>query len=203
MVPEEKAEMTVEEYEEFKYIANFVYKKYYFKYKELKDDLIASGFSYMWKYLKKWDATKSNRITYLCLCCRSGMSEFLRKEYLLYRKNNKLNTSEISLSTPVGEDGEDCLSDIIVNDKNPLEEKMRFENLKSLIFETLESMKEYTAQGKLKNPNLYNIIPLYIKYQKIVTVADKLGLSRQFVQSCVSKFRERLKEKLKEVDYFG
>ena len=199
----EKSKMTNEEYNELKRIATFVFKKYYSKYNDNKDDLISCGISRMWKGFENWDENKSNRISYLCLLCRSGMCDFLRKEYLGYRKYNVLNTPFVSLSTPIGEDGEDTLVDLIDDERNVFEEKINCEILKLLIYETLEDMKEYTAKGKLKNSNLYKVVPLYIKTHNYQTVATKLGFTREFVRICINKFRIRFKSKLIEKEYFS
>lgn len=195
--------ITKAQYDELRAIATYVYKRYFFKYEYDKEDLISSGIAFMWEKSKSYDETKGTRGTFFVLVCKSAMIIYLRKIYLLTRKENCFNNESISLSSPVGEDGEDCLADFIADEKNSFDEKMNFLYLKKLVFETLEDMKEYTAKGKLKNPNLYKVVPLYIKYQSFEIVGNICGFTREFVRLCVNKFRKKFKAKLVEKEYFS
>ena len=121
-------------------------KNFFYKYEDDKEDLISCGVALMWKKFESYDETKGSKGTYFCLVCKSSMICYLRKRYFLARKENELNNCSISLSTPIREDGEETLSDFISDDRNVFEEKINFETLKMLIYETLEDMKRYTAE---------------------------------------------------------
>lgn len=164
-----------------------IIKKYYSNSSE-QDDLISIGTIGLIKAVSTFNYDKGTKFaTYAARC--------IENEILMYFRNKKKYSQDVSLSEPIDCDKDGnalSIADIIADEKSVtenIEEKLRAENLyKTIDSELLPREKEI----------------IYLRYglfgKRAYTqreVAQKLGISRSYVSRIEKKALEILKEKIK------
>lgn len=202
------------DYEEFKKVCLFVFKKYFKKYTYLKDDLIQEGFIKLFKYAKNYDNSKCSKFGYYCNLVYYSMLGFLNSQF---KKIVKENISFMSFDDVLSDDLkiEDVLPDdaILDNFKSILDKDC----LKQCIINALNncckykdvSLKtsfdyQYTNKGRKKNfkQKKFDIIKCFLICKDIMIVAKKFNVSKQCVHRYKLDFANSLKEELKKNCYY-
>lgn len=70
------------EFEELSKMANLVFRKYFLRYKQFKDDLIQEGIIQMWRSSTRFNKDYNVKLsTFFFVVCLNAMRLYLRKEY--------------------------------------------------------------------------------------------------------------------------
>lgn len=166
-----------------------IIKKYYSNYSD-QDDLISIGTIGLIKAVNSFNSEKGTRLaTYAARC--------VENEILMYFRNQKKSSQDISMSEPIDMDAEGnplTLSDIIFTDDtvtDDVDKKMKIEMLCKFIKEMPEGrektiiIKRYGLDGKF---------PLAQR-----EIAAKLGISRSYVSRIEKKVLEDLRKRFDEL----
>ena len=161
-----------------------IIKKYYSNYSD-QDDLISTGTIGLIKAVNSFDSEKGTRFaTYAARC--------VENEILMYFRNQKKSSQDISMSEPIDMDTEGnplTLSDIIFTDDtvtDDVDKKMKIERLRNLI-KSMPDGREKTII--IKRYGLDGSFPLAQR-----EIATKLGISRSYVSRIEKKVIEDLRK---------
>ena len=161
-----------------------IIKKYYSNYSD-QDDLISTGTIGLIKAVNSFDSEKGTRFaTYAARC--------VENEILMYFRNQKKTSQDISMSEPIDMDTEGnplTLSDIIFTDDtvtDDVDKKMKIERLRNLI-KSMPDGREKTII--IKRYGLDGSFPLAQR-----EIAAKLGISRSYVSRIEKKVIEDLRK---------
>lgn len=166
-----------------------IIKKYYSNYSD-QDDLISIGTIGLIKAVNSFNSDKGTRLaTYAAKC--------VENEILMYFRNQKKTSQDISMSEPIDMDAEGnplTLSDIIFTDDtvtDDVDKKMKIEMLCNFIKDMPDGrektiiIKRYGLDGKF---------PLAQR-----EIAAKLGISRSYVSRIEKKVLEDLRKRFDEL----
>ncbi len=150
------------------------------------DDLISIGTIGLIKGVESFDTGKSTRLaTYAARC--------VENEILMHLRHEKKFASQVSLTDPIGCDGEGnevSLMDILVGDSEDVCEKVDRKNNIKALYENVKSRLFGRERDVITmRYGLFGTIP-----QTQKSVAEKLGISRSYVSRIEKKALERLKE---------
>ncbi len=165
-----------------------IIKKYYSNYSD-QDDLISIGTIGLIKAVNSFDSDKGTRLaTYAARC--------VENEILMYFRNQKKTSQDISMSEPIDMDAEGnplTLSDIIFTDDtvtDDIDKKLKIEKLRDLI-NAMPNGREKTII--IKRYGLDGKFPLAQK-----EIASMLGISRSYVSRIEKKVLEDLRKNFDE-----
>lgn len=162
-----------------------IIKKYYANYSE-QDDLISIGTIGLIKGINSFRPEKGTRLATYCARC-------IENEILMYFRNTKKLSQEISFSEPIDTDNEGnplTLMEIIAVDDTIVEDIDTKNKLKMLV-EFLKKMPE--SRDKLIIFKRYGLNGEPPQTQK--EVAKGLGISRSYVSRIEKRILTELKEK--------
>ncbi len=149
------------------------------------DDLISIGTIGLIKGVESFDYSKNTRLaTYAARC--------IENEILMHLRHEKKFASQVSLSEPIGCDGEGnevSLMDVLVGDNEDVCEKV---DKKQSIGKLYEKIKCLCGREKDIILMRYGLFGREAMTQK--AVADKLGISRSYVSRIEKKAVSRLRE---------
>lgn len=165
-----------------------IIKKYYSNYSD-QDDLISIGTIGLIKAVNSFNSEKGTRLaTYAARC--------VENEILMYFRNQKKTSQDISMSEPIDMDAEGnplTLSDIIFTDDtvtDDVDKKMKIEMLCNLIKNMPEGREKTII---IKRYGLDGRFPLAQR-----EIAAKLGISRSYVSRIEKKVLEDLRKHFDE-----
>lgn len=173
-----------EMYREDLLVSNFVFKKKFISSKNYKDDLIQSSLIALYKGRFKFDETQGKYFTFAYKVSYFAMLEFLRKE-----KKQTNNFDNLSIDYEF-EDNNTFLE--MLGDEIDLEQNLNYEFLLKICYHIIDKNKS----------NIFkSIAELFINGSTCSKIASFLNKSRQFVSKYIEKFKNLIKEKLKEYDF--
>lgn len=165
-----------------------IIKKYYSSYSD-QDDLISIGTIGLIKGVNSFNAEKGTRLaTYAARC--------VENEILMYFRNQKKSSQDISMSEPIDTDSEGnplTLSDIIFTDdtiSDDIDKKMKIEKLRRCINAMPDSREKEII---IRRYGLNGCFPLTQR-----EIADKLHISRSYVSRIEKKAIEDLRKSFDE-----
>lgn len=165
-----------------------IIKKYYSSYSD-QDDLISIGTIGLIKGVNSFNAEKGTRLaTYAARC--------VENEILMYFRNQKKSSQDISMSEPIDTDSEGnplTLSDIIFTDdtiSDDIDKKMKIEKLRSCINAMPDGREKEII---IRRYGLNGCFPLTQR-----EIADKLHISRSYVSRIEKKAIEDLRKSFDE-----
>lgn len=165
-----------------------IIKKYYSSYSD-QDDLISIGTIGLIKGVNSFDAEKGTRLaTYAARC--------VENEILMYFRNQKKSSQDISMSEPIDTDSEGnplTLSDIIFTDdtiSDDIDKKMRIEKLRRCINAMPDGREKEII---IRRYGLNGCFPLTQR-----EIAEKLHISRSYVSRIEKKVIEDLRKSFDE-----
>lgn len=197
---------TQEEFKEDTKLINFTIYKYFYKFLDLKDDMLSEGYIAVLRAKEEYKKDGGSTLSTLkILFVKRRLISFLNKHFKTLRKQNELNTSRLSLNMQIAEDAtlEDVLEDTTLSFDKVIEYEIHKEYLKFLVKTTYLNMqaKSYTKRGgKLKGQLFFQIVEEYYKQAfedkqpSMAEIGRKLGVSKQIVSLSVIKFQEALKK---------
>lgn len=156
-----------------------------------------SGLDGLMNAAKRYDPEKDNKFsTFACICIRSMIARYLYNK--TRKKNFNENGKDISLNHIINEDNENLTEygDFISDPKVNIEEE---------IVKKLEIERLLNAVDNLKNEKDKIAIKMYygldgFKEQTLEQVAKKMNVTKQMLQTRVSRARNKLKEYLEKHD---
>ncbi len=161
-----------------------IIKKYYSSYSD-QDDLISIGTIGLIKGVNSFNAEKGTRLaTYAARC--------VENEILMYFRNQKKSSQDISMSEPIDTDSEGnplTLSDIIFTDdtiSDDIDKKMKIEKLRKCINAMPDGREKEII---IRRYGLNGCFPLTQR-----EIADKLHISRSYVSRIEKKAIEDLRK---------
>ncbi len=161
-----------------------IIKKYYSSYSD-QDDLISIGTIGLIKGVNSFNAEKGTRLaTYAARC--------VENEILMYFRNQKKSSQDISMSEPIDTDSEGnplTLSDIIFTDdtiSDDIDKKMKIEKLRRCINAMPDGREKEII---IRRYGLNGCFPLTQR-----EIADKLHISRSYVSRIEKKAIEDLRK---------
>ena len=163
-----------------------IVKKYYANYSE-QDDLISIGTIGLIKGINSFRYEKGTKLATYCARC-------IENEILMYFRNNKKLSQEISFSEPIDTDSEGnplTLMDIIAVDDtivDDIDTKSKLKKLTRLI-NNIEDKRDKAII--IKRYGLDGTMPLTQK-----EIADSLNISRSYVSRIEKRILEELKNSL-------
>lgn len=163
-----------------------IVKKYYANYSE-QDDLISIGTIGLIKGINSFKCEKGTKLATYCARC-------IENEILMYFRNNKKISQEISFSEPIDTDSEGnplTLMDIIAIDDTIVDDIETKGKLKKLI-NLINSMEN--QRDKLIIVKRYGLDGNKPLTQK--EIADMLNISRSYVSRIEKRIMEELKKSL-------
>lgn len=165
-----------------------IIKKYYSSYSD-QDDLISIGTIGLIKGVNSFNAEKGTRLaTYAARC--------VENEILMYFRNQKKSSQDISMSEPIDTDSEGnplTLSDIIFTDdtiSDDIDKKMKIEKLRKCINAMPDGREKEII---IRRYGLNGCFPLTQR-----EIADKLHISRSYVSRIEKKAIEDLRKSFDE-----
>ena len=162
-----------------------IVKKYYANYSE-QDDLISIGTIGLIKGINSYNHKKGTKLATYCARC-------IENEILMYFRNNKKASQEISFNEPIDTDSEGnplTLMDIIAIDDTIIDDIDTKNKLKTLVklINNIDNERDKTII--IKRYGLDGQQPLTQK-----EIAEKLNISRSYV----SRIEKRILEELKKL----
>lgn len=161
-----------------------IIKKYYSNYSE-QDDLISIGTIGLIKGINSFDADKGTRLaTYAARC--------VENEILMYFRNQKKSSQDISMSEPIDTDAEGnplTLSDIIFTDdtiSDDIDRKIKIEKVRKYV-NNMKSKRE--KEIITRRYGLDGHFPLTQR-----ELAERMHISRSYVSRLEKKAIEELKK---------
>lgn len=154
------------------------------------DDFISIGTIGLIKGINTFQPEKGNLATYIARC--------IENEMLMYLRNRKHSSSEISLGEAIGEDKEGnkiSLFDILSTDENDVADKVAImiqsEKLETIIDAVLNSREKVVIELR------YGLREKTIMPQR--EIADILGISRSYVSRIEKKALSKLNKALEKI----
>ena len=179
-------EYSIENYEEDRKIANFVFSRKYLRYTKYKDDLIQSAVISLWLKRSKFDETKAKYFTFASMVCYQAMAHFLRKEK---KQTNDYSNLSLDFETNDNSDSESHSLNDLISDDIDFESNIFCENI-------LQFCKAEIS--KFKNKKYRNMCYLCLEFGNCAEIGKKLGISRQAVSHYTRKFQKHMLEKFCE-----
>ena len=167
---------TIENYEQDKRITIYVFNKN-FKGHYLKDDLIQTAIIALWRLRQK--RNYNDYVNCACKTALNHMIDFLRKESRRFAD---------SLFDSVGGENDVQLIDILVSEQPTAQD----------IYEYRELVKRIFSLPMLVSNRNRKIIALHLKHYAQGEIAERVGVSRQYVNRTVRFFREAVRQILGE-----
>lgn len=162
-----------------------IIKKYYSNYSE-QDDLISIGTIGLIKGINSFKSEKGTKLATYCARC-------IENEILMYFRNAKKLSQEMSFSDPIDTDNEGnplTLMDIIAVDDTIVDDIDTKNKLKKLLIYLKEMPESRDKEILIKRYGLNGEIPLTQK-----EVAKELGISRSYVSRIEKRILKELKDK--------
>lgn len=164
-----------------------VAKKYQNAEEEV-DDLLAIGCIGLMKAVDTFDAGRGRLATYACRC--------IENELLMYFRNKKKTSREVSLFEPIGQDKEGndiCFMDVVEGEVDDILGRLSLEEDVRTLYHHLECTLEDRERQIIRlRYGLYG--------EKALTqteVGDMLGISRSYVSRIEKKALQKLKNYFK------
>ncbi len=162
-----------------------IIKKYYSNYSE-QDDLISIGTIGLIKGINSFKSEKGTKLATYCARC-------IENEILMYFRNAKKLSQEMSFSDPIDTDNEGnplTLMDIIAVDDTIVDDIDTKNKLKKLLIYLKEMPESRDKEILIKRYGLNGEIP-----QTQKEVAKDLGISRSYVSRIEKRILKELKDK--------
>jgi len=117
------------------------------------------------------------------------------KESEIIEMDQRLNSGEISLDSPMKEDSADTYKSFLPSDDLPVDDQIADQEAKAILHDKLMLFK---AQLKRKEPVIFEKRLLAEDPMTLQEIGDKLGISRERVRQIESRLKKKLKAYLEE-----
>jgi RNA polymerase sigma-32 factor len=117
------------------------------------------------------------------------------KESEIVEMDQRLNTWEISLDSPLREDSEDTHKSFLPSDELPVDDRLADQEAKAILHNKLQLFRE---QLKGKEAVIFDNRLLAEEPMTLQEIGDRFGISRERVRQLESRLKKRLKAYLEE-----
>jgi len=163
------------DYEIDKKIAEMIYQRHFYNFKNHKDDLVQFAIIRLWKF-KNQELMTECPFTLACKIARRAMVDYIRPHAKFLNDVSIFEQSENDLS----------YMEILRDKQSDNNMKIRYEFLKTLIQHEVKGMKLKEAK----------IIKLYLNRMSQQNIAKIVNCTQQNVAKHIKKFRERISDEL-------
>lgn len=190
-------EYTIEDYNNDIKLSEYVFRKYFKKYIEDKEDLIQSSIIALWKKRNNFDISKGTLSSFKFGVSYYAMLEYFRSINKGYKKGFDTYTF-VSMNNTIPGTEDLLLCDIIEDNSINLDKNLEFQNL-------IKVLKECSNQIKWSKNARYSkqIVEFINKGYCDIDISKKIGCTRELCRVVRKRYVLILRDKLKEYKYLA